>query len=151
VLGQDADNFEIVIVEKTRISKIQFILDVDTWTDDDLQTGKKKSEDLDQTYQCLAHCLNEGKCLKDIDADVQIKNKPIAIDFIRVNEPLLTVYVFYRYYVHQLKYKAVVKQIKEHQPLQHPKYIERRDQLAEFADEEANKDYIRLMLIKFIM
>ena len=44
-----------------------------------------------------------------------------------------------------MKYKAIVKF-----NLDHPKYFERRDKLADFVNEEANKDYIRLMLINFI-
>ena len=41
---------------------------------------------------------------------------------ISVSDPMLSLFAFYRFYVHQNKFKAITKT-----NLSHPKYIERRD------------------------
>lgn len=51
-------------------------------------------------------------------------------DLIEVGNPLFAVFGFFRYYLLQQKYKAIVKA-----KLDHPRYYEMRDQIVEQVEE----------------
>ena len=52
-------------------------------------------------------------------------------------QPLFALFLFYRYYLLQPKYKSIVKH-----NLNHPAYLKRRDQLIEMAGSPHIKSYL---------
>ena len=112
MLAEEQDKCELIIVEKERISRIQFNCNYVASTDDSVQDAKNL--ELEQRCQYLAQCLlkkqgpqkqaPKNPFKKEVNLKALISSQltqkvPVNKDGVKVTEPLLALFVFYRFYV----------------------------------------------------
>lgn len=162
---------DLTIIEKERISSLVFSSeDSDIlWSDDGKQSPVRNmtyQQLLDEKCELIYQMLNGRelpiekpkpknpfqKATKKTNVKIDDPREYELLpspnkhrDVIKVNDPLLSLFVFYRFYIQQPKYKAITKT-----ELQHEKYMQRRDELRDFANLEDNKVYLTGALANFI-
>merc|ERR1712224_660236 len=66
----------------------------------------------------------------------QIEDPEMCSDIMMTSQPLAALFAFYRYYLLQPKYKAIVKF-----NLDHPAYFKKRDAILELVSDENFRNY----------
>jgi len=78
-------------------------------------------------------------------ADVEVEPPQWLKDIMITSQPLAAAFAFYRYYLLQPKYKAIVKF-----DLDHPAYFKKRDKLLELTQDDEFRAYFLAAILSFI-
>ena len=82
---------------------------------------------------------------QNADAPITVPDPERVSEHIQVQNPLFLLLEYYRYYILQGKYAAIVKA-----NLAHPRYYEKRDQLVEMANDAKMRMYWQACLLSLI-